>query len=266
MLSKKTVHRVVFHEITQTAVNYAVEHPRTLSMDLIHAYQMRRALDYLVGFNLSPLLWKKVSRGLSAGRVQSPALRMIVERGEEIEKFQSQEYWTITAEALQKQQAFTAKLVEFEKEKLTQFSITEEQKANEVKTALLKAANGYLEVINVEKKKRKKNPAAPFTTSTLQQDAIRKLGFTAKRTMQIAQQLYEGIDIGEGAVGLITYMRTDSVHLADEALNEIRQFIAKHYSKTDLPATVRQFRTKAKNAQEAHEAIRPTSVFVEPAI
>lgn len=265
LLSKKLIHRVVFHEITQTAINYAVEHPRQLSMDLIHAYLMRRALDYLVGFNLSPLLWKKVSRGLSAGRVQSPALRMIAEREEEIEQFKPQEYWTITADAIQKRQPFTAKLVEFNQEKLTQFSITTEQQANKLKTALVKAANGYLEVINVEKKKRKRNPSAPFTTSTLQQDAIRKLGLTAQRTMRIAQQLYEGIDTGEGHIGLITYMRTDSVNLAADAINEIRQFIAKRYGKEDLPAKARQFRTKAKNAQEAHEAIRPTSVLVEPA-
>jgi len=264
ILSKKSVHRVVFNEITQTAINAAIKDPRAISMDLVNAQQARRALDYLVGFNLSPLLWKKVSRGLSAGRVQSPALRMIVEREEEIEKFVSQEYWTITADAMQKQQAFTAKLAEFSGEKLTQFSITEAEQANNVKEILLKAANGYLEVIKVEKKKRKKNPAAPFTTSTLQQEAIRKLGLTAQRTMRIAQQLYEGIDIGQGPTGLITYMRTDSVNLANEALNDIRQFITQRYSADDLPAKPQQFRTKSKNAQEAHEAIRPTSVFVEP--
>ncbi len=264
ILSKKSVYRVVFNEITQTAINAAIKDPRAISMDLVNAQQARRALDYLVGFNLSPLLWKKVSRGLSAGRVQSPALRMIVEREEEIEKFVSQEYWTIIADAMQKQQAFTAKLAEFSGEKLTQFSITQAEQANNVKEILLKAANGYLEVIKVEKKKRKKNPAAPFTTSTLQQEAIRKLGLTAQRTMRIAQQLYEGIDIGQGPTGLITYMRTDSVNLANEALNDIRQFITERYSADDLPDKPQQFRTKSKNAQEAHEAIRPTSVFVEP--
>lgn len=264
LLNKKTVNRVVFYEITQSAINYAIEHPRTISMDLVNAQQARRALDYLVGFNLSPLLWKKVSRGLSAGRVQSPALRMIVEREEEIEKFQTEEYWTITAEAIQKRQNFIAKLVEFEKEKLSQFSITQAEQADKVKETLLKAADGYLEVILIEKKKRKKNPSAPFTTSTLQQEAIRKLGLTAQRTMRVAQQLYEGIDTGQGPVGLITYMRTDSVNLAEDALKEIRQFIAERYSKDDLPPKARQFRTKSKNAQEAHEAIRPTSVFIEP--
>jgi len=264
LLSKKTINRVVFYEITPSAINYAIENPRTISMDLVNAQQARRALDYLVGFNLSPLLWKKVSRGLSAGRVQSPALRMIVEREEEIEKFQTEEYWTIIAEAVQKRQNFTAKLVELGKEKLSQFSITKDEQANQIKETLLKAADGYLEVTLVEKKKRKKNPAAPFTTSTLQQEAIRKLGLTAKRTMRIAQQLYEGIDIGQGPVGLITYMRTDSVNLAEDALKEIRKFIAEHYSKDDLPPKPREFRTKSKNAQEAHEAIRPTSVFIEP--
>jgi DNA topoisomerase I len=264
LLSKKTIHRVVFHEITQTAITHAFEHPRELSMDLVNAQQARRALDYLVGFNLSPLLWKKVRRGLSAGRVQSPALRMIVEREEEIEKFETQEYWTIEAEALQKKQSFSAKLIEFTGEKLTQFSITQNDQAENAKTILLKAANGYLEVVDVVKKKRKRNPAAPFTTSTLQQDAIRKLGFTSKRAMQIAQQLYEGVDIGQGPIGLITYMRTDSVNLANEAVNEIREFIAKRYSASDLPAKPPQYRTKSKNAQEAHEAIRPTSAFIEP--
>lgn len=264
LLSKKKIHRVVFHEITQAAITHAFEHPRDLSMDLVNAQQARRALDYLVGFNLSPLLWKKIRRGLSAGRVQSPALRMIVEREEEIEAFQSQEYWTIEADATQKKQSFTARLIELANEKLTQFSLTEEKQANDAKKALLDAAKGYLEVISVEKKKRKRNPTAPFTTSTLQQDAIRKLGFTAKRAMQVAQQLYEGLDIGQGPMGLITYMRTDSVNLADEAVNEIRRFIAEKYSADELPDKPRQFRTKSKNAQEAHEAIRPTSVFVEP--
>ena len=264
MLSKKAVHRVAFYEITQTAISNAIENPRSISMDLVNAQQARRALDYLVGFNLSPLLWKKVSRGLSAGRVQSPALRMIVEREEEIEKFQTEEYWTIIADAVQKQQDFTAKLIELEKEKLSQFSITNAKQADAAKATLLKAANGYLEVVQVEKKKRKKNPAAPFTTSTLQQEAIRKLGLTAQRTMRVAQQLYEGIDIGQGPTGLITYMRTDSVNLSDDALKEIRKFIGERYSKDDLPPKVREFRTKSKNAQEAHEAIRPTSVFVEP--
>lgn len=264
LLNKKVIHRVAFYEITQSAISNAILNPRALSLDLVNAQQARRALDYLVGFNLSPLLWKKIRRGLSAGRVQSPALRLISEREDEIEKFETQEYWTIEADVIQKKQPFLGKLIEYSGKKLTQFSITEEKQATKTKTALLKAANGFLEVTRVEKKKRKRNPTAPFTTSTLQQEAIRKLGLTAQRTMRIAQQLYEGIDVGQGPTGLITYMRTDSVNLASEAIQEIRQFIAKRYSKSDLPAKPREFRTKSKNAQEAHEAIRPTSVFAEP--
>jgi DNA topoisomerase-1 len=258
------VHRVVFNEITKKAVQDAVAHPRELSMDLVNAQQARRALDYLVGFNLSPLLWKKVRRGLSAGRVQSPALRMICEREDEIEAFVSREYWTIEADCAKGSQAFSAKLTHFAGDKLEQFSITDEARAREVEQALLQAAGGALQVLKVEKKQRRRNPAAPFTTSTLQQEASRKLGFTAQRTMRIAQQLYEGVDIGNGAVGLITYMRTDSVNLADEALTELREFIAEKYGEDDLPAKPRVFKTKAKNAQEAHEAIRPTSIRNTP--
>lgn len=263
-LKNKAAHRVVFHEITHAAVKAAIEHPREISMPLVNAQQARRALDYLVGFNLSPLLWRKVRRGLSAGRVQSPALRMIVEREEEIEKFVSQEYWSIVAEAAAHQQLFSAKLATYQGKKLEQFSITTADAAAEVKTHLLNAANGKLHVTQVEKKQRKRNPAAPFTTSTLQQEAARKLGFTAQRTMRTAQQLYEGIDIGSGAVGLITYMRTDSVHLAEEATAEIRRFIGSRYGKNQLPDEPRIYKTKAKNAQEAHEAIRPTSVLHLP--
>lgn len=259
LLKDKAVHRVVFHEITRSAILHAVEHPREISMDLVNAQQARRALDYLVGFNLSPLLWKKIRRGLSAGRVQSPALRLIVEREEEIEKFISQEYWTMLANALaDEKQAFSSKLVEYKNEKLTQFSVTNEAQAKEIEKNLLAAANGFLEVTKVEKKQRKRQPSAPFITSTLQQEAARKLGFTAQRTMRIAQQLYEGIDVGEGNVGLITYMRTDSVVLAQEALSEIRNVILKRYGQALLPEEPRYFKTKSKNAQEAHEAIRPT--------
>lgn len=263
-IQKKPVHRVVFYEITKKAVNAAVESPREISMELVNAQQARRALDYLVGFNLSPLLWKKIRRGLSAGRVQSPALRLIVEREEEIEKFVPQEYWTITADNEAHKQKFVAKLVEYKKEKLTQFSVNNEEQASDIKKTLIKAANGELEVIKVEKKQRKRNPAAPFTTSTLQQEAARKLGFTAQRTMRAAQQLYEGIDVGGGAVGLITYMRTDSVNLSVDAVQEIRDLIAKRYGKNNVPAEPRIFRTKSKNAQEAHEAIRPTHVEYLP--
>ena len=264
VLKDKEVHRVVFNEITKKAVQDAVAHPRDLSMDLVNAQQARRALDYLVGFNLSPLLWKKVRRGLSAGRVQSPALRLICEREDEIEAFQAREYWTVEADTEKDKQAFSAKLTHFADEKLGQFSITDEQRASEVEQTLQAAANGRLDVLRVEKKQRKRNPAAPFTTSTLQQEASRKLGFTAQRTMRIAQQLYEGVDIGSGAVGLITYMRTDSVNLADEAIAELRGFIAEKYGPDQVPKTPRQFKTKAKNAQEAHEAIRPTSALNTP--
>lgn len=266
ILQKKTVHRVAFYQITKAAVNEAVNNPREVSMDLVNAQQARRALDYLVGFNLSPLLWRKVRRGLSAGRVQSPALRLIVEREEEIEKFESQEYWTILAEAKTSKQAFNAKLVEYQSDKITQFSVTNGEQATAVKEDLLKAAKGKLKVTKVEKKKRKKNPAAPFTTSTLQQEAARKLGFTTQRTMRTAQQLYEGIDVGNGAVGLITYMRTDSVSLAAEAIADIRKLIGKRYGKDQVPAEPRQYRTKTKNAQEAHEAIRPTDVELVPEV
>jgi DNA topoisomerase-1 len=264
ILKDKPVHRVVFNEITKKAVQDAVEHPRELSMDLVNAQQARRALDYLVGFNLSPLLWKKVRRGLSAGRVQSPALRLIVEREEEIERFVAREYWTIEADAKKDAQAFGAKLVSYGGEKVEQFTVTKEKHARDIERHLLEQAGGRLEVLKVDKKQRKRNPAAPFTTSTLQQEAARKLGFTAQRTMRVAQQLYEGVDIGGGAVGLITYMRTDSVNLADEALTEIRAFIADTYGFDELPKQPRTFKTKAKNAQEAHEAIRPTSAWRTP--
>ncbi len=263
-LQKKPVYRVVFYEITKTAVNEAVANPRDISMELVNAQQARRALDYLVGFNLSPLLWKKIRRGLSAGRVQSPALRMIVEREEEIEKFLTQEYWTVIANAQFKNSLFNAKLVEYQKEKLTQFSITNSIQAEQIKQTLSKAAESKLKVIKVEKKQRKRNPAAPFTTSTLQQEAARKLGFTAQRTMRIAQQLYEGIDVGGGAVGLITYMRTDAVHLAEEAIHAIRELIQARFGKAKLPAEPRRYKTKTKNAQEAHEAIRPTNPELLP--
>ena len=264
LIEKKLVHRVVFYEITKTAVNEAIANPRELSQSLINAQQARRALDFLVGFNLSPLLWKKIRRGLSAGRVQSPALRMIVEREEEIEKFKSQEYWTIEADLKYKEQDFAAKLSLFQGKKIEQFSITNEDQASQTRTILLNAGGKTLEVVKIDKRQRKRNPAAPFITSTLQQEAVRKLGFTAKRAMRTAQQLYEGVDIGMGSVGLITYMRTDSVNLAAEALEEIRDLIVKRYGKHDLPNQPRVYKTKSKNAQEAHEAIRPTSAKRTP--
>jgi DNA topoisomerase-1 len=265
LLKDKPVHRVVFHEITRNAIRDAVAHPRDLSIDLINAQQARRALDYLVGFTLSPLLWKKVRRGLSAGRVQSPALRLIVEREQEIEAFETREYWTIEADADKEGRPFSAKLTRFRDEKIEQFSITDGERAHAVEQALTRAAGGSLTVVQVERKQRRRNPAPPFITSTLQQEAARKLGFTAQRTMRVAQQLYEGVDIGGGAVGLITYMRTDSVNLASEALEEIRGLVAQRYGRDQIPKQPRHYKTKAKNAQEAHEAIRPTSVARIPA-
>ncbi len=263
-LKGKPVHRVVFNEITKKAVQDAIAHPRELSMDLVNAQQARRALDYLVGFNLSPLLWKKIRRGLSAGRVQSPALRMIVEREEEIEAFRSREYWTVEADLKKEGAEFKAKLTQYGGDKVEQFTITEEKQAREVEKTLLEKAGGKLDVVKVTKKQRRRNPAAPFTTSTLQQEAARKLGFTTNRTMRVAQQLYEGVDIGNGAVGLITYMRTDSVTLANEAVDEIRAYIGEKYGKDQVPDKPRVFKTKSKNAQEAHEAIRPTSILYHP--
>jgi len=263
-LKDKPVHRVVFNEITKRAVQEAVANPRELSMDLVNAQQARRALDYLVGFNLSPLLWKKVRRGLSAGRVQSPALRLIVEREQEIEAFTAREYWTIEADAAKKGQTFSAKLTHYRDEKLEQFTVTDGETAADIEKNLLAAAEGTLTVAKVEKKQRKRNPAAPFITSTVQQEAARKLGFTTQRTMRTAQQLYEGVDTGSGAIGLITYMRTDSVNLAQEAIEEIREFIGERYGAEQLPKEPRLYKTKAKNAQEAHEAIRPTSIRITP--
>jgi len=259
LLKDKTVQRVVFHEITKTAVKEAIEHPRELGHELINAQQARRALDHLVGFNLSPLLWKKISRGLSAGRVQSPALRMICEREKEIEAFIPQEYWTIAASLNKDAQDFQARLSVLNAEKVKQFTVTDEKTASAAKESLLAAANGFLIANKVEKKQRKRNPTAPFTTSTLQQEASRKLGFTAQRTMRTAQQLYEGVDVGEGQVGLITYMRTDSITLSQDCLDELRQLIPDRYGNDYLPETINVYKNKSKNAQEAHEAIRPSS-------
>lgn len=264
LLKDKPVGRVVFHEVTKKAIQEAVANPRELAMDLVNAQQARRALDYLVGFNLSPLLWKKIRRGLSAGRVQSPALRMIVERQEAIEAFDPKEYWSVEADITKDGQNFSSKLTQFEGEKIEQFTITDSGRADEVEAGLLSGAEGKLTVIKVNKKKRKRNPAAPFTTSTLQQEAARKLGFTTQRSMRTAQQLYEGIDIGGETVGLITYMRTDSVTLSQDALDELREFIGQRYGTDNVPAEPRIFKTKSKNAQEAHEAVRPTSIMRVP--
>lgn len=263
-IDSKQVQRVVFHEVTKRAIQEAIGQPRDLSEQLVNAQQARRALDYLVGFNLSPLLWKKVRRGLSAGRVQSPALRLIVEREDEITAFTAEEYWTIEALAEQAAQTFPARLAVFGSEKVEQFTFTNEAAVRAAEERIRATANGTLTVAKVDKKQRRRNPAAPFTTSTLQQEASRKLGFSAQRTMTVAQRLYEGIDIGEGSIGLISYMRTDSVTLADEALQEIRAVISERYGADNLPDEPRRYTTKAKNAQEAHEAIRPTAAARHP--
>jgi DNA topoisomerase I len=265
VLENKEVHRVVFYEITRNAIREAIQQPRAISQDLVNAQQARRALDYLVGFNLSPLLWKKAGLpGASAGRVQSPALRMICEREDEISRFVAREYWTIDADAQKGSQGVPARLIEYRGEKVEQFTVTNEAQANDVRGTIEAAAKGSLVVTSIDKKQRKRNPSPPFTTSTLQQESARKLGFGAQRTMRLAQQLYEGVDFGEGAVGLITYMRTDSVNLANEAVAEIRQVIEKMYGKNSVPAEPRVYKTKSKNAQEAHEAVRPTSAAVTP--
>jgi len=276
-LDGKAVHRVVFYEITRNAIREAVARPRDLSLDLVNAQQARRALDYLVGFNLSPLLWKKVRRGLSAGRVQSPALRMICEREEEIAAFVAQEYWTLEGEGTHHSPPFPLKLTEYAGRKVEPFSFTNEAQAREVERSILEAARkaatqsqaapdhlGQLRVITVDRKQRRRTPAPPFTTSTLQQEAARKLGFNARRTMRLAQQLYEGQDLGEGNVGLITYMRTDSVSLAAEAVREIREVAGRLYGSAEVAEEPRIYKTKSKNAQEAHEAIRPTSAAITP--
>jgi len=264
-LNGKPVHRVVFYEITRHAVQEAVQHPRDISSDLVGAQQARRALDYLVGFNLSPLLWKKVQPGLSAGRVQSPALRMIVERELEIEAFKAREYWSIEADVSKEQQPFVSRLVAYRGDKVEQFSFENETAAREVEATINAAADGRLTATGVTRKQRRRNPAAPFTTSTLQQEASRKLGFNTQRTMRVAQRLYEGVELpGEGNVGLITYMRTDSVTLAEIAIAEIRDVIAERYGAHNVPDEPRQFKTKSKNAQEAHEAVRPTSAARHP--
>src|ERR1700674_212771 len=266
-LEGKSTQRVVFHESARNAIREAVTHPGELSLDLVNAQQARRALDYLVGFNLSPLLWKKVRRGLSAGRVQSPALRMICEREAEIAAFEPREYWSIDAVGEHTQQSFPLKLIEFSGEKVEQFSFTNEAGARDAEHSLKAAAgpSGALTVLQVDRKQRRRNPAPPFTTSTLQQEASRKLGFSAQRTMRVAQQLYEGVDTGEGNVGLITYMRTDSVSLAAEAVQEMRAVIAKLYGPEAVAEEVRVYKTKSKNAQEAREAIRRTWASIIPA-
>ena len=263
-LKAKPVRRVAFYEITESAVKAAVAHPRDISMPLVNAQQARRALDYLVGFNLSPLLWRKVRPGLSAGRVQSPALRLICERDLEIQNCKAEEYWTIHLDSHKGLDAFTARLFQYRGEKLKQFDIGNEERERQIISDFESSGAESGKIVNVERKRKLRYPAAPFITSTLQQEAVRKLGMTTDRAMRIAQQLYEGIDIGGATVGLITYMRTDSVSLANEAVQEIRDYVGRSFSADYLPKSPILYKSKVKNAQEAHEAIRPTSIFRTP--
>jgi DNA topoisomerase-1 len=266
LLEGRPLKRVVFTEITPRAIREAVAHPRSISAPMVDAQQARRALDYLVGFNLSPVLWRKVQRGLSAGRVQSPALRMIVEREQEIEAFITREYWSVEADCAHPGQPFRARLTRLDGHKTEQFTVSNGEDAAAVRERILAAAQGVLQVTEVASKERKRRPAPPFTTSTLQQEAARKLGFTTRRTMQVAQKLYEGVAIGEeGTVGLISYMRTDSVNLSQDAIAELRDVIARDFGTRALPDKPNHYTTKSKNAQEAHEAVRPTSALRTPA-
>lgn len=259
-IEPKLSHRVVFHEITENAINDAFSHPRDINMDLVDAQQARRILDRLVGYSISPLLWEKVRSRLSAGRVQSVALRLIVEREREIEAFDPVEYWSIEAELTpeQKKNAYMTKLARIDEK--------EPELGNKEDTeGYLRDLEGAGFIISkIKKSERRRKPSAPFITSTLQQETSRRLGYTARRAMMIAQQLYEGIDLGEGTVGLITYMRTDSTNVAEVAVNEVRDFIKSTYGASYLPESVPQYKTRAVSAQEAHEAIRPTSVLRQP--
>ncbi len=257
------VQRVTFNEITKGAVNTAMKRPRQLDMPLIEAYLARRALDYLVGFTLSPVLWRKLPGSRSAGRVQSVALRLICERESEIERFRPREYWSVQAQMTTPAGApFTARLTHLDGKKLDQFDLGYEARAMAAKAAV---EAGQFGVKSVERRKVKRNPPAPFTTSTLQQEASRKLGMGAQATMRAAQQLYEGIELGGETIGLITYMRTDGVQMAREAIDAIRGHIGEAFGRDYLPGLAREYSTKAKNAQEAHEAVRPTDVARTPA-
>ncbi|MDR0677652.1 MAG: type I DNA topoisomerase [Holosporaceae bacterium] len=254
--------RVVFHEITRSAIEEALANPRGINASLVDAYLTRCALDYLIGFTLSPILWRKLPGSKSAGRVQSVALRMISDRETEIEAFEKKEFWSIEGKFIAKdKKIFGARLTHYKGEKLEKFSINNSKYANSIKEALI---SHEFSATSVEKKVAKRNPAPAFITSTLQQEASRKLGFGAKKTMQLAQNLYEGIDINGERVALITYMRTDSVNLSKEAIERIRDLIFKKYGDNFAPEKARIYHTKVKNAQEAHEAIRPIDAFVTP--
>ena len=257
-LKNKKVGRVVFHEITKSAIQEAIKTPRDINQELVQAYLARRALDYLFGFTLSPVLWRKLPGAKSAGRVQSVALRLIVEREEEIEAFKTTEYWDINAVFAP---SIEAKLIQYKKEKLEKFSISNTEQAKEITESLQKLSYA---VDTVESKKVQRNPLPPYITSTLQQDAANKFGFSASKTMKVAQQLYEGISITGEVTGLITYMRTDSVSMSTEAIDKIRQYVTDHFKSDYLPKEVRSYKNKVKNAQEAHECIRPSLPHLAP--
>jgi DNA topoisomerase-1 len=260
-VKKDGIYRVRFNEITRKAIAEAVKNPDKIDENKVYAQQARRILDRIVGYTISPLLSRKFKKALSAGRVQSVALRLICDREEEIRNFVKREYWTVEALLEKEKKDFKAKAIAVDGKKLGKFDIPNKEKADE----LIKRAEGKpFKVIKVEKKERRRKPPAPFITSTLQQEASKRFGFPAKLTMQIAQQLYEGIDLGSERVGLITYMRTDSTRVSDEAVKEVRKFIAEEFGKESLPARARSYEGKTKNAQDAHEAIRPTSVFRTP--
>ncbi len=261
-VKKDGIFRVRFHEITKKAIEEALKNPDKIDERKVNAQQARRILDRIVGYTISPLLSKKFRKALSAGRVQSVALRLICDREEEIRQFKPREYWTVEAEFLKGENAFPAKLFAVDGKKLEKFDIPDEKKAQEL---VSRAKSGTFEITRVEKKERRRKPYPPFITSTLQQEASKRFGFPAKLTMQIAQQLYEGIDLGNERVGLITYMRTDSTRVSDEAVKEVRNFIKSTFGKEKLPQKPRSYEGKTpKAAQDAHEAIRPTSVFRTP--
>ncbi len=261
VLGKMPVERVVFNAVTKSAILEAIAHPRAINEELVDAYLARRALDYLVGFTLSPVLWRKLPGARSAGRVQSVALRLVVEREAEIEAFKAQEYWSIDTDVSTAKGDFPARLIQLDGKKLEKLSLANEADAKRAVSAI--EAQTFT-IGSIEAKPVKRNPSPPFITSTLQQEAARKLGFAAKRTMQVAQGLYEGVDIGGDTVGLITYMRTDGITMAPEAVTEARDVIGKKYGARYVPQTARVYTSKAKNAQEAHEAVRPTSFARTP--
>ena len=261
-LKKDKIYRIRFHEITKKAIQEAVKNPDSIDENKVYAQQARRILDRIVGYSISPLLSRRFKRALSAGRVQSVALRLICDREEEIKKFVPKEYWTVEAKFKKEKEEFPAKLWAVNGKKLEKFDIPNEKAAKEL---VEKAKAAQFSVTKVEKKERRRKPYPPFITSTLQQEASKRFGFPAKLTMQIAQELYEGIDLGEERVGLITYMRTDSTRVSDEALKEVRKFLKETFGKEALPSKPRSYETKKpKSAQDAHEAIRPTSVYRTP--